>query len=70
MGNKENELPSNAWFTYMNLKLPVVSPFQYIVAREGNYIRLTIVSDKRAERVDEHFFLPKAQAGAPVLRAG
>lgn len=69
-GNKGNEL-TNAWFTYMDLKLPVVSPFQYIVAREGNKITLNVMAHKRAKWVGKHlFFLPKAQACAPVLRAG
>lgn len=36
IGNKENELTSNAWFTYTDLKLPVVSLFQCVVARERN----------------------------------
>ncbi len=49
MGNKENELTSNARFTYMDLRLPVVSPIQYFVAGEGNDIRHCIMSDKRAE---------------------
>lgn len=46
---KENELTSNAWLDYIDLKLPVVSPLQYIVAREGNEITLTIMYHKRPE---------------------
>lgn len=58
MGNKESELTSNAWFTYTDLKLPVVSPFQYIVAREGNEITLTIMCHKEVEWGGEHVFPP------------
>lgn len=49
MRNKENELMSNAWFAYMKFELPVVSPFQYIVARGGNEITPTIMFHNRAE---------------------